>query len=97
LSATQVLATLYGLATRHKDPAYPCEQGMIDTYHGPGTRRALARLLERGLVRQTAHMPTEGVHWELTPAGFEQALRVLEDLHAGDRRCWNSCSPTPRS
>jgi hypothetical protein len=35
---------------------------MIDTYHGLGTRRALARLLERGLVRQTAHMPTEGVH-----------------------------------
>jgi manganese/zinc/iron transport system permease protein len=62
LSGTQVLTTLYGLATRHKDPAYPCEQGMIDTYHGLGTRRALARLLERGLVRQTAHMPTEGVH-----------------------------------
>lgn len=85
LSATQVLTSLYRLATSHNDPAYPCEQGMIDTYHGLGTRRALARLLERGLVRQTAHMPTEGVHWELTPAGFEQARRVLEDLHTGDR------------
>ena len=34
LGANQVLTTLYGLAAHHKDPLYPAEQGMIDTYHG---------------------------------------------------------------
>ena len=61
LSGNQILTTLYGLAARHRDPAYPSEQGMIDTYHGLGTRRVLARLEERGLVRaRRAHAGARG-------------------------------------
>jgi manganese/zinc/iron transport system permease protein len=80
LGANQVLTTLYGLAAHHKDPRYPSEQGMIDTYHGLATRRALARLEERGLVRPVAHMPVEGLHWELTAKGRDRARRILDDL-----------------
>jgi manganese/zinc/iron transport system permease protein len=85
LGGNQILTTLYGLAARHQDPAYPSEQGMIDTYHGLGTRRVLARLEERGLVRARRHMPGEGAHWELTPAGLDQARRVLDRLQPADR------------
>jgi manganese/zinc/iron transport system permease protein len=85
LSGNQILTTLYGLAARHQDPAYPAEQGMIDSYYGLGTRRVLARLQERGLVRQRQHMPQEGAHWELTPAGLAQARRVLDDLQPAGR------------
>jgi manganese/zinc/iron transport system permease protein len=80
LSGNQVLTTLHALAARHDDPAYRSEQGMIDTYHGLGTKRVLARLHQRGLVRERQHMPSEGVHWELTPEGLERAERVLDDL-----------------
>jgi manganese/zinc/iron transport system permease protein len=85
LSGNQILTTLYGLAARHQDPAYPAEQGMIDSYHGLATRRVLARLEERGLVRARRHMPEEGAHWELTPAGLAQARRVLDDLQPAGR------------
>ena len=85
LSGNQLLTTLYGLAARHQDPAYPAEQGMIDSYYGLATRRVLARLAERGLVRERQHMPDEGAHWELTPAGLEQARRVLERLEPAGR------------
>jgi manganese/zinc/iron transport system permease protein len=85
LSGNQILTTLYGLATRHQDPAYPAEQGMIDSYYGLGTRRVLARLEQRGLVRARQHMPEEGAHWELTPAGLVAARRVLERLEPASR------------
>jgi manganese/zinc/iron transport system permease protein len=83
LGQNQVLTTLYGLAAHHKDPLYRAEQGMIDAYHGLGTRRALARLRERGLVRTVGHMPAEGPHWELTEAGRARAHRVLAELGPG--------------
>ncbi len=80
LSANQVLTTLYDLAARHRDPQYPSELGTVDAYHGLHTRRTLARLERQGLVHRTRHMPTEGPHWELSPAGIEQAKRILADL-----------------
>jgi manganese/zinc/iron transport system permease protein len=82
LRASQVLTTLYGLASHHRDPLYPSEQGMIDAYHGLATRRTLARLEERGMVRPVGHMPTEGRHWELTEKGRERAREVLGGLGA---------------
>lgn len=80
LSANQVLTTLYDLAARHRDPQYPSELGTVDAYHGLHTRRTLARLERQGLVHRIRHMPTEGPHWELSPAGIEQAKRILADL-----------------
>ncbi|MEM7042155.1 MAG: metal ABC transporter permease [Pseudomonadota bacterium] len=80
LSGHQLLATLYNLASRHRDPEYPAELGMLDTYHGLRTRRTLRRLERRGLVTEVSHMPNEGRHWELTEAGIEEARRVLDRL-----------------
>jgi manganese/zinc/iron transport system permease protein len=80
LGANQVLTTFYGLAAHHKDPLYPSEQGMIDTFHGLATRRTLTRLRRRGLVKRVGHMPTEGPHWELTAEGRARAQDVLDDL-----------------
>ena len=80
LTGNQVLTTLYNLASRHRDPEYPAELGMIDAYHGLGTRRTLKRLERRGLITPVTHMPSEGHHWELTPAGIEEAERVLDHL-----------------
>lgn len=80
LGANHVLTTLHGLAARHDDPRYPAEQGMIDSYHGLATRRTLARLHQRGLVRPVRHMPAEGPHWELTEKGRDRARRALDDL-----------------
>ncbi len=85
LGDNQVLTTLQGLARHHDDPAYPVEQGMLDTYHGLATRRALTRLARRGLVHPVRHMPDEGPHWELTPAGHAAARQVLVDIDAGGR------------
>ena len=73
LADERLLGTLYGLARGHHDPRYPAEQGMLDTYHGVGTRRALARLARLGMVRRVAHMPDEGPHWALTEAGHRRA------------------------
>ncbi|NJO36650.1 MAG: metal ABC transporter permease [Rhizobiales bacterium] len=80
LTGNQLLTTLYHLATRHRDPAYPAELGMLDAYHGLRTRRTLKRLERRGLITPVDHMPNEGRHWELTPAGIEAARRVLDHL-----------------
>lgn len=85
LGDNQVLTTLRGLARQHDDPAYPAEQGMLDTYHGLGTRRALQRLYRRGLVHPVRHMPDEGPHWELTASGHTAARQVLADLENGGR------------
>lgn len=84
LSANQVLTTLYELAARHRDPQYPAELGTVNAYHGLHTRRTLARLERQGLVTRMRHMPTEGPHWELSPAGIKQAQRVLADLQRRD-------------
>ena len=80
LAANKVLATLYGLATHHRNPHYPAELGMIDTYHGVATRHALARLSERGFIEPVEHMRgQEGPHWALTDAGFAWAQRLAAD------------------
>jgi len=73
----QMLTTLYKLAAHHRDPAYPAEAGMLDSLYGVRTRRTLRRLEQRGLVESVQHMPGEGRHWTLTPAGREEAERVL--------------------
>jgi manganese/zinc/iron transport system permease protein len=80
LRGRQVLATLLRLAREHGDPDYPAEQGMLDTYHGLGTRTVLERLAARGQVARTAHMPGEGAHWVLTPEGRAEAARVLAEI-----------------
>ena len=80
LDGNQLLATLYHLASRHRDPEYPAELGMIDAYHGLGTWRTLKMLERRGLIMPVRHMPTEGRHWELTSAGIEEARRVLDQI-----------------
>lgn len=80
LGDNQVLTTLYGLASHHRDPLYPSEQGMLDTYHGVATRRTLSGLAGRGLVREVGHMPSEGPHWELTDRGRDRAREVLDGL-----------------
>ena len=85
LGDNQVLTTLDGLARHHHNPAYQAEQGMIDTYHGLATRRTLQRLSRRGLVQPVRHMPGEGPHWELTPAGQATARQVLAELGGGGR------------
>jgi manganese/zinc/iron transport system permease protein len=80
LRGRQVLATLARLARTHGDPDYPAEQGMLDAYHRLGTRAVLERLAGRGLVAQATHMPGEGTHWVLTPAGRAEARRVLAEI-----------------
>ena len=76
LRARRVLVTLRRLAAEHRDPAYPVEQGMVDAYHGAATRRALARLEARGLIRDVRHPPETSPHWELTEAGHAEAARL---------------------
>ncbi len=80
LRSQQVLATLHRLSGRHDDPAYPTEQGMIDAYFGFSTDQPLARLADRGFIARVEHGPDEGVHWELTPAGRDEAERVVAEL-----------------
>lgn len=77
LRAQRVLTTLYRLSHNHQDPGYRTEQGMMNTYYGTGTEAILTELQRRGLVRREQHMPEEGVHWELTPAGRAEAESVL--------------------
>lgn len=77
----QMLTTLYKLAAHHRDPTYPAEAGMLDSFHGVRTRRILHRLEQRGLVEAVEHMPGEGRHWTLTDAGRDEAERVLASLN----------------
>ncbi len=77
LRGERVLLTLHGLGAAHGDPAYPSEAGMIDAFHGVTSRRALARLQARGLVRAVRHPPEETPHWELTDSGRDAARAAL--------------------
>ncbi|ATJ83730.1 metal ABC transporter permease [Halomonas beimenensis] len=80
----QVLTTLYRLAAHHDDPVYRSEQGMLDTYHGLGTRAALRKLERRGLVEWGQAPPGEPGperRWVLTPAGIAEAERILASLN----------------
>jgi manganese/zinc/iron transport system permease protein len=83
IGSHRVLVDLLRLGEDHRDPAYASEQGMLDTYFGGSTGHVLRRLKRRGLVEQVEHMPEEGAHWVLTPAGRDHA----RDLQApyGDR------------
>ncbi|MEM7026309.1 MAG: metal ABC transporter permease [Pseudomonadota bacterium] len=80
LDTNQVLTTLYGLASHHRDKLYLSEQSMLDTYHGVATKRSLDRLYRLGLARPAGHMPSEGMHWVLTSKGQERAERVLAEI-----------------
>ena len=80
LRGRQILATMLSLAREHDDPDYPAEQGMLDAFHGLGTRAVLERLEARGHVARATHMPGEGLHWVLTGAGRREAGRVLAEL-----------------
>ncbi|MDR5867377.1 metal ABC transporter permease [Halomonas koreensis] len=80
LREQQVLTTLYRLAAHHADPVFRSEQGLLDTYHGLGTRTALRKLERRGLVAWGEAPPGEPGpprRWLLTPAGRLEAERVL--------------------
>jgi manganese/zinc/iron transport system permease protein len=80
LRGRQLLATMLKLAREHNDLHYPAEQGMLDTYHGFGTRPVLDRLEQRGQVARTAHMPLEGRHWMLTEEGRREAERTVREI-----------------
>ncbi len=80
LKAQHVLTALYRLATQHRDPAYRSEQGTVDAYFGVGTQSQLVGLQRRGLVRPVPHSPEKTLHWELTPAGVDEAERILAQL-----------------
>ncbi|WP_185984587.1 metal ABC transporter permease [Aureimonas mangrovi] len=84
LRGRQVLTTLYRLAASHDDPAYPAEEGTVNSYHGLATRRVLSGLARRGLVRAVVHAPEVTPHWELTPAGLAEARRAIAEFE-GDR------------
>ncbi|MEM7178804.1 MAG: metal ABC transporter permease, partial [Pseudomonadota bacterium] len=73
LGSIEVLQTLVDLTREHGDPSYPVERGMLDTYHGARTRGAVAALLSKGLIAPASHMPSEGEHWVVTPAGLSAA------------------------
>jgi manganese/zinc/iron transport system permease protein len=84
LGSHRVLVDLLRLGQDHRDPAYASEQGMLDTYFGRPTGDVLRRLRRRGLVERVEHMPEEGAHWVLTPAGQAQARELLVPF--GDRQ-----------
>lgn len=83
LRSQHVLTTLYRLAAHHDDPDYSPEQGMLDTYHGLGTRKVLYKLEDRGQVEwraATSDEPGPSHRWVLTPAGIREAERILDEL-----------------
>ncbi|WP_240470600.1 metal ABC transporter permease [Halomonas halocynthiae] len=83
-----VLTTLYRLAVHHADPDYSSEQGMLDTYHGLGTRSALRKLQAKGQVEWRAVAtgePGPSHRWVLTPAGIREAERILDALGQEER------------
>lgn len=86
LRSRQLLTMMLRVADEHDDPGYPTEQGMLNTYFGTGTQRALKRLEQSGLVRSVTHMPSEGLHWQLTSAGHSAARRILSSLDPHRKR-----------
>lgn len=84
LQTHRVLQGLEQLALSHDDPDYASEEGMIDALFGTRTRQVLRRLQRRGLVDSGKHMPEEGPHWALTPAGRHH-LRELSAQVGGER------------
>jgi manganese/zinc/iron transport system permease protein len=84
LRGRQVLTTLLGLSHAHRDPDYPVEQGMLDTYHGAPTDVVMARLEARGAVAPASHVAEEGHHWVLTDTGRAEAEAILDTL--GEQR-----------
>jgi manganese/zinc/iron transport system permease protein len=85
LRGRQVLTTLLHLAQAHRDPAYPAEEGMIDSYYGHSTRRIFERLRRSGLVSPASHLPVEGRHWVLTPEGRAEAERLEAEMERPGR------------
>lgn len=75
LGQRQILTTLYKLAVKHGDRYYPVELGMLDSFFGLTTRRALQRLEQQEFVTRVGHMREEGPHWTLTDAGYAEAAR----------------------
>ena len=81
LRTQQVLTTLYELSTKHQDPHYLTEEGMIQSYYQSSMRRELRRLAREGLIEQDDHMPEEGSHWVLTAKGSQEARRILASFN----------------
>lgn len=81
----QMLTTMYKLAVHHRDPHYPVERSMLDSFYGVRTDTILKRLHNRGYVAPASHMRSEGLHWALTDSGYHEAQQVLEliDTEAG--------------
>lgn len=76
----KVLTTLYHVSCQHDAPEHRFDQGMIDTYHGTSTRRALRYLAQHGWVRLQAPPPGEPAsapQWVLTDSGIHEAQRLL--------------------
>ncbi len=84
LGQRQILATLYKLAIKHRDRHYPVELGMLDSFFGLATRRALQRLEQQGLVARVGHMREEGPHWTLTDTGYAEAERLTHFMASDD-------------
>jgi manganese/zinc/iron transport system permease protein len=80
LRSQQVLVDLYKLATEHNDPKYQTELGTLKSYYGFDTRQVLKELTSQGYLQPSQHMKGEGQHWTLTPRGYQEAQRVLEQL-----------------
>lgn len=74
LQTDQVLTNLYRLATQHHDPTHAHAVRVIGVTGArpQAVEASLAALAASGLVRETA--PSQ---WALTPAGIEQARRLL--------------------
>lgn len=86
LRGQRVLTALYRLAAEHRDPAYPAEKGMMDTYFDTDTLPVLKRLEARGLVKPTQHDPEPTPHWVLTPRGVAEAETILGQIENGEAR-----------
>ena len=80
LHSQQILVDLYKLSQQHHDPAYLSELGMLNSYYGHNTLWLLKRLETKGFVKADTHMREEGMHWQLTPSGLEEAERALANL-----------------
>ena len=76
----QMLTTMYKLAAHHRDPYYPVERSMLDSFYGVRTDTILKRLHNRGYVAPASHMPSEGLHWALTDSGYHEAQQVLDSI-----------------